>query len=576
VTVVVTDELRRLIEQLPEEELPWLVSEVRKRTELRTLPETVLPSSAAPSPPVPPLAAPPHTDSTRPLSRARCYWAALLRFLPLSDFNCRIQRQLWARAVHTASFATDTVRARLRTRLVRTRALETTRFLTLRVRQRSALVTLPPWGDLTHRIHQAWRTASCWPRSLNGPSGWKSRLPWDELKHRTARLWTRALDISRLLGSTLRAWPPRQKLPFDEPIHWPGDAWTRAQESTRSITGMVRERATLVTLLPWGDVTPRIQSATYWPRSLGRTVHQWTSRVAWNELRHRTHEAWAGAARTQHRLALTLREWARRVWFLAWHELTDRARQVSAGAERTKAWLSGTVRGWPRQWPWRYVGFVVAGLVLSASFGTLVTVALTWPSVARYGFGPGRIDNLPVTTPQIARVDAARSVSTASLSGTLATATPHTPTLAPALAAVVTGATPAPPAPTAMIAAATPPTPEPSPTAEPTAAEVWTTVSPALDAAWGTDTQTTITLLDNFLARFPEYALAREKLYAALLTRADELRDAGDIDAAADQAQRAASLMPDRPEARAMMVGLETPPASPSRSTDESTDSSSN
>jgi hypothetical protein len=87
---------------------------------------------------------------------------------------------------------------------------------------------------------------------------------------------------------------------------------------------------------------------------------------------------------------------------------------------------------------------------------------------------------------------------------------------------------------------------------------------PQLDAAWGADTPNTVHLLDDFLARYPDYAPAKDKLYAALIAHADELRDAGEIDAAVTEAQRASSLLPDRAEAQSVLDSLAPTPVSES------------
>jgi hypothetical protein len=100
------------------------------------------------------------------------------------------------------------------------------------------------------------------------------------------------------------------------------------------------------------------------------------------------------------------------------------------------------------------------------------------------------------------------------------------------------------------------PTPVP-----PTSAQVWEALQPDLDAVWGTDTQRTIALLDGFIGRFPDHPVAREKLFAALLARADDLVSAGDPEQAVEPLQRAEALFPARGEVAAALASLTPTPA---------------
>jgi serine/threonine protein kinase len=86
----------------------------------------------------------------------------------------------------------------------------------------------------------------------------------------------------------------------------------------------------------------------------------------------------------------------------------------------------------------------------------------------------------------------------------------------------------------------------PAPTSTPTPADAWQTIQPELDAAWN-DWPSTTDLLSMFLARYPDYGPAREKMYAALLfygeglTRQDRPKDA------MAQFEKAGSYVPGHP-----------------------------
>jgi hypothetical protein len=96
--------------------------------------------------------------------------------------------------------------------------------------------------------------------------------------------------------------------------------------------------------------------------------------------------------------------------------------------------------------------------------------------------------------------------------------------------------------------------------------EAWRQLVPRLDALWGADTAQTVALLEDFRSRFPDFAPAREKMYAALLAQAQDLARRGETTAAAAQLSRAAALLPDRPEAPVALRALTptpTPPPTP-------------
>ena len=131
-----------------------------------------------------------------------------------------------------------------------------------------------------------------------------------------------------------------------------------------------------------------------------------------------------------------------------------------------------------------------------------------------------------------------------------------TPETAPAAVPAVA------PTPTAQLAVqqATAPTPTlavpPTATSLPNAAAVWDVVRPQLDRAWGRDTPGTVTLLDTYLAQFPDDQTAREKMYAALIAHADDQARAGQTGAAVGDLTRAQKLLPERGEAGAALARL--------------------
>jgi hypothetical protein len=112
------------------------------------------------------------------------------------------------------------------------------------------------------------------------------------------------------------------------------------------------------------------------------------------------------------------------------------------------------------------------------------------------------------------------------------------------------------PAPTPVAVAAIP-TPVPTPTS----GQIWQTLQPQLDAAWGSDTPQTVAVLDEFLARFPDDEVARDKLYAALVATGRDLVSEGDAAQAVDPLERARVLFPERAEAVDVLASLTPTPA---------------
>jgi hypothetical protein len=94
----------------------------------------------------------------------------------------------------------------------------------------------------------------------------------------------------------------------------------------------------------------------------------------------------------------------------------------------------------------------------------------------------------------------------------------------------------------------------------PTVAQAWADVQPELERVWDTDTPRTVAVLDGFLARFPDYPPAREKLYAALISSGVELARAGETEAANQRFEQAQTLLPERGEAAAARRAIEPTP----------------
>jgi predicted Zn-dependent protease len=86
----------------------------------------------------------------------------------------------------------------------------------------------------------------------------------------------------------------------------------------------------------------------------------------------------------------------------------------------------------------------------------------------------------------------------------------------------------------------------------------WSALLGTLDTTWERDWPTTISALDQFLARWPGHAPAQGKLYAALLADSQVHLQAGQVDDGVAELARAARLLPDRPEAWALLAQLVT------------------
>jgi len=88
--------------------------------------------------------------------------------------------------------------------------------------------------------------------------------------------------------------------------------------------------------------------------------------------------------------------------------------------------------------------------------------------------------------------------------------------------------------------------------------EAWAAVATELDGTWERDWPRTIALLAGFLKRWPTYAMAQDKLYAALVADGDVHVHAGQVSAGVDELERAARLLPERAEAWALLTQLAT------------------
>jgi hypothetical protein len=163
----------------------------------------------------------------------------------------------------------------------------------------------------------------------------------------------------------------------------------------------------------------------------------------------------------------------------------------------------------------------------------------------------------PATTPpQAAQAPSTAGSTGATLPATIAPTAPAAPapaaTVAPTLAVTVAPARPT--------ATTLPPTPAASPT--PSAVDAWNALTPQLDAIWSNDTARSLALLQEFQARFPDFQPAREKLYAALIARAQSLMADGQNDAADALLRQAQELLPERGEAATVALAL-TPTPTP-------------
>jgi hypothetical protein len=104
-----------------------------------------------------------------------------------------------------------------------------------------------------------------------------------------------------------------------------------------------------------------------------------------------------------------------------------------------------------------------------------------------------------------------------------------------------------------QVAAPAPVVPAPA-AAHEEADAAWAGLAPEVDSAWERDWAQTITLLDGFLKRWPTYAVAQDKLYAALVADGDAHVQAGQMSTRVEELERAARLLPARSEAWARLA----------------------
>ncbi len=74
----------------------------------------------------------------------------------------------------------------------------------------------------------------------------------------------------------------------------------------------------------------------------------------------------------------------------------------------------------------------------------------------------------------------------------------------------------------------------------------WAETARTLDGTWERDWPRTIALLDDFLARWPGYTVAEDKLYAALVSSGEALVADGQVHDGVAQLERAYTLRPDQ------------------------------
>jgi hypothetical protein len=84
----------------------------------------------------------------------------------------------------------------------------------------------------------------------------------------------------------------------------------------------------------------------------------------------------------------------------------------------------------------------------------------------------------------------------------------------------------------------------------------WVATLHELDGTWEQDWPRTIAVLETFIQRWPEYAAARDKLYAALVADADLHIQSGQSDAGLAELERALRLLPEREEAWVRLTAL--------------------
>jgi hypothetical protein len=106
--------------------------------------------------------------------------------------------------------------------------------------------------------------------------------------------------------------------------------------------------------------------------------------------------------------------------------------------------------------------------------------------------------------------------------------------------------------------------PSPTTSATPTVAQSWDSTLRELDPLWGLDWVAFAARVEEFVALHPDFAPAKDKLYAALTEYAKSLIEQDQSDAAAAALMRAQALLPERSEAFIVGKALTpTPVATP-------------
>lgn len=211
---------------------------------------------------------------------------------------------------------------------------------------------------------------------------------------------------------------------------------------------------------------------------------------------------------------------------------------------------------------WRALRPGLLACVVGIMAGPIVVVVLNWRVISEYGRPPATSGGPPLAAENASTMAASASlplVSATTTVSSVAAATLTTLTLPTTTSAPIVAASVAPMATSVVDAVAA----TASQTAIPETAEAaWQALQPPLESAWGTDTPRIIAMLEDFTARYPTFAPAREKLYAALMANADNLTQAGAALDAVDSLNRAASVLPERPEAHAALLNLTPTPTS--------------
>jgi hypothetical protein len=246
------------------------------------------------------------------------------------------------------------------------------------------------------------------------------------------------------------------------------------------------------------------------------------------------------------------------------------AAQTERGLGRLQALRNARDEGWT-DFARPFV-VVAIGVCLALLAGAVATIVVVGPQTLIRSGSPRGTDMAAVSATQVAVAPAevvppeqllvaepaaatavptiARTVVSTALPTVVPTTPPTSvPTSVPTLAPT--------PVPTRVSTAA--PTAEPA--RPPAADDAWPATLLAIDPIWSSDLPRTTALLDDFLARFPDYPPAVDKQYAALVAYGEILAAQGNVDDATKQLARARELDPARTEAPAALRAVAEPPA---------------